>query len=233
MNNKFLFLLLLFITNFVNAHTCENETVHCPLDNTKVDFCVTMSMTTFGSLKDFQKQGAIGSYYEESINSCPKCHFSGYIDDFKNVLNEEEKIKIKQFLLQYKDIKMFDAMECKIAGDIKEFQLKPNTEISHCYLIGSYLVKNKEKFIDLRKELQLKTKSFLILSLEKKEYQDKTSIANITYLIAEMNRRTGNFDDAIKYYDLAISDPNKQDWIEEVAKMQKDLAAKKDENNNI
>lgn len=232
MNNKNLLLLLLFITNLISAHTCENETVHCPIDNAKVDFCVTMSMTTFGSLKDYQKQGAIGSYYEESINSCPKCHFSGYIDDFKKVLSEEDKTKIKQFLLQYKDVKMFDAMECKIAGDIKEFQLNPNKEIANCYLIGSYLSKNKDKFVDLRKELQIKTKSFLILALEKNEYEDK-SIANIYYLIAEMDRRTGNFDEAIKYYDLAINDPNKQDWIDEVGKIQKDLALKKDENNKI
>ena len=233
MKHKFYFFLFLIATNFLNAHTCSNETVNCPIDNTKVDFCVTMSMTTFGSLKDFQKQGAIGSFYEESINSCPKCHFSGYIDDFKKNLNEDDKIKLKQFLLQYKNAKMFDSMECKIAGDIKEFQAKPNKEISNCYLIGSYLAKDKDKFIDLRKELQIKTKSFLILALEKNEYEDKTSIPNIQYLIAEMDRRTGNFDEAIKYYDLAINDPNKQDWILEVGKAQKDLALKKDDNNKI
>lgn len=217
----------------MNAHTCENETVNCPIDNSKVDFCVTASMTTFGSLKDFQKQGAIGSFYKELINSCPKCHFSGYLDDFKIKLSEEEKLNIKNFLQQYEKEKVSDALECKIAGDLKNFLSKSNVQIANCYLIGSYLSKGKEKFLDLRKDLQIKTKTFLILAIDKNEYEKKEVIPNIYYLIAEMNRRTGNFDDAIKYYDLAINDPNKQDWITEVATVQKDLALKKDDNNSI
>jgi hypothetical protein len=48
-----------------------------------------------------------------------------------------------------------------------------------------------------------------------------------------MERRIGNFDEAIKYYDLAINDPNKKDWVESVAKEQKELALKKDDNNKI
>lgn len=233
MKNTYYIFISFLITNFINAHTCQNETVNCPIDNSKVDFCVTMSMTTFGNLKDFQKQGAIGTYYEELINSCPKCHFSGYIDDFKNKLNEEDKEKIKQFLQQYEKIKITDAIECKIAGDLRAFLSKPNDKIANCYLIGSYLTKNKDKFTELRKELQLKTTTYLILGLEKNEYQEKPSIATINYLIAEMDRRTGNFDDAVKYYDLAINDPNKQEWVEEVAKTQKDMALKKDANNEI
>jgi hypothetical protein len=73
----------------------------------------------------------------------------------------------------------------------------------------------------------------LISALDKNEYEDKSVIANINYLVAEMERRIGNFDVAIKYYDVAINDSNKQDWVEEVAKEQKELAVKKDENNTI
>lgn len=73
----------------------------------------------------------------------------------------------------------------------------------------------------------------MISALDKNEYEDKSVIANINYLVAEMERRIGNFDGAIKYYDVAIKDSNKQDWVEEVAKEQKELAVKKDENNTI
>ena len=48
-----------------------------------------------------------------------------------------------------------------------------------------------------------------------------------------MERRIGNFDEAIKYYDLAINDTNKKDWVEAAAKEQKELAIKKDQNNQI
>lgn len=226
--------IILFIAqNFANAHTCQEEKVECPIDGKKVSFCVTMSMTTFGSLKDFQKQGAIGKHYEELINTCPICHFSGYIDDFKVKLNEQEKNTIKQYLTKFNETKISEAQQCLIAAEIKEVQKMKKNEIAFCYLTGSYLIRNNEKELEFRKELQLKAKNNLITSLANNEYEDKTVFANIYYLIAEMERRIGNFDDAIKYYDFAINDVNKKEWVEAVAKEQKELAMKKDGNNKI
>lgn len=226
-------IILLAGQNFANAYTCENETVKCPIDGQKLTFCVTMSMTTFGSFKDFQKQGAIGGHYEELINTCSKCHFSGYIDDFKSEISGEEKIKIKEYLTKFDNTKIDEAKQCLIAGEIKELQKKSYNEIAFCYIIGSYLLRNNDKQVDFRKEFQSKVKDNLMAALDKNEYEDKSVIANINYLIAEMERRIGNFDEAIKYYDVAINDTNKKDWVEEVAKEQKELAVKKDENNKI
>jgi tetratricopeptide (TPR) repeat protein len=233
MKKNILILIVLFAQNFVSAHTCENETVKCPIDGKKVTFCVTMSMSTFGSYKDFQQQGAVGSHYEELINTCPKCHFSGFIDDFKVKLSNEEKNKINEYLMKFNNQKIGEAEQSLIAAGIKVIQKKSNKEIAFCYLNGSYLLRESEKQIDFRKELQLKAKEYLISALANNEYEDKTVFANINYLIAEMNRRTGNFEEAIKFYDLAINDLNKQDWVEEVAKEQKELAIKKDDNNKI
>lgn len=234
MKKLFLISLIFLIgQNFANAHTCENETVKCPLDGKKVTFCVTMSMTTFGSFKDFQKQGAIGKHYQELINSCPKCHFSGYIEDFKMKFSEDEKSKIREFLQKFNDTKIDDAQQCIIAAEIKEVLNRSKKEIAFCYVTGSYLLREKDNKIELRKELQRKAKDNLILALERNEYEDNTVIANINYLIGEMDRRLGNFEEAIKYYDLAINDQNKKDWVESVAKEQKELAIKKDDNNKI
>lgn len=232
---KFILLAILLLTgqNFANIHTCNDEVVECPIDGKKVTFCVTMSMTTFGSLKDFQQQGAIGSHYEELINTCPKCHFSGYLDDFKEKLSPEEKNKIVTFLNKFNDLKIGEAQQCLIAAEIAEFRNKQKKDIAFRYVIGSYLLRKKKNDVALRKELQLKAKNNLIDALTNNEYEDKTVVANINYLIAEMDRRTGNFDEAIKYYDLAINDSNKKDWVEPVAKEQKELAIKKDDNNEI
>lgn len=233
MKKNIFIIIILLVQNLVSAHTCENETVKCPIDGNKVTFCVTMSMTTFGSYKDFQEQGAVGSHYEELINSCPKCHFSGYIDDFKVKLSKEEKNKINEYLAKFNGQKIGEAEQSLIAAGIKEIQKKTNKEIAFCYINGSYLLRESEKQDDLRKELQLKAKDYLILALANNEYKDKTVFANINYLIAEMNRRISNFEEAIKYYDLAINDENKKEWVEEVAKEQKELALKKDSNNKI
>ena len=48
-----------------------------------------------------------------------------------------------------------------------------------------------------------------------------------------MYRRTSDFENAIIHFDLAISDENKKDWVEEVAIKQKELAIKADDDNSI
>jgi uncharacterized protein (DUF2225 family) len=225
--------LLKFSITYACLHTCTNETVKCPIDGTKVKFCVTMSMTTFGSHKDFQMQGAVGDHYEQLINSCPKCKFSGYLDDFNEKYTEEEKNKISEFLSIYKEIKITEAEECLIAGEIKSLINKKNSEIAFCFLNGSYLLRYSKNDINQRKDLQIKAIDKLKLALQNNEYEDVSMIANINYLVGEMFRRTGKFDDAILYYDKAISDKNKEEWVESVAIKQKELAIKKDDNNEI
>src|SRR5690606_1230215 len=106
------------VFTLIQAHTCNPQKVECPMDHTKVEFCVTMSMTTFGSYYDFQKTGAVGNHYEELINSCSKCHFSGYLSDFEKEYSPEQKTKIKNFLVEYENVKIDEAKECEIAGNI-------------------------------------------------------------------------------------------------------------------
>ena len=225
--------ILLIGVNFANAHTSTRVVVLCPIDGQRVVFNVTMSMSSFGSFKDFQRTGAVGDHYEELINTCPTCHFSGYVDDFKAEINEEEKIKIKEYLTSFDGVKIGQAERFLIAAEIKDLQNKSKNEIAFCYLTGSYLLRWNDEKVELRKELQSKAKDNLISALENNEYEDKTEIASINYLIAEMERRIGNFDEALKYYDLAINDPNKADWLEKIAIEQKELAIKKDDNNQI
>ncbi len=229
---KILVIFSFLLTNFISAHTCANETVKCPIDGHKVTFCVTMSMSTHGSYKDFQKVGAIGTYYEELINTCPKCSFSGYLSDFKEKYTREQKFLLKNYLSTIKNSKKDEVEQCIIAAEIKELLKKQNKEIGFVYLTGSYFLRTDMSKNELRINLQEKVRSNLVQALANREYE-LSSIASMDYLIAEMNRRTNKFQDAIKYYDLAINNKDKQDWVEEVAKEQKELAEKQDPNNDL
>lgn len=75
--------------------------------------------------------------------------------------------------------------------------------------------------------------TFFAKAIEAREYGEKERYATINYLIGELFRRAGDFDSAIKFYDLAINDENKRDWVLEVATKQKELATKRDEDNTI
>ncbi len=48
-----------------------------------------------------------------------------------------------------------------------------------------------------------------------------------------MYRRTADFKNAVKYYDIVIKSPQKSPWIEEMVTIQKELAVKKDDINTI
>jgi hypothetical protein len=205
----------------------------CPIDGEKFTIMVTMSYTTFSTLRDFQQQGAIGDLYESMINSCPKCHYSGYEDDLDTVFTESIREDILKILVPYRKLKMDDVIECEIAARIHLYFKDKNSIIGNIYLVGSYLAKTSKKKAEKRKELQSLSISYLVKALDGKEYEEEDKYASMNYLVGELYRRTGDFDNAIKYFDTAIKDENKKEWVEKVAEEQKQLAINKDDNNKI
>jgi uncharacterized protein (DUF2225 family) len=226
-----LLVLTLSVAQGVAGHTSFPKEIKCPIDETEFTIYVTGSYTTFGTMKDFQKFGAIGDLYESRINACPKCHFSGHEKDFEQMLSDSTKADILQILEPYKNQKIDDAMECEIAAKIYLYQKDSYNSIANMYLLASYCLK-KTNETNRRKEMQKECIKYLQKAIENNEFKADNH-ANIYYLIGELYRRTGQFDMAIKYFDMAINDENKQDWIEKIAKEQKQMAIKKDDDNDI
>lgn len=54
--------------------------------------------------------------------------------------------------------------------------------------------------IKIESELQKKTIKYLLASVDEKEEKNEAKLIESTILLAELNRRVGNFDDAEKYY---------------------------------
>jgi len=233
---KFYFLLLISVFPMLNvlAHTCHPEKIKCPIDGNKVEFCVTMSMSVFGNTMDFQKQGAIGSYYEESINSCKKCNFSGYYEDFEKEYTTEEKQSIINVISKYKGKKLNEYQECNVAAEIKIALNETNNEIANCYLVGSYMARDYNADENERYHFQEKAIQYFEKGIDKNEFKEDLNYeATINYLIGELYRRIGKFSEAIKYFDLAITAQNKEDWLEEITLKQKEMALSNDSNNKI
>lgn len=233
MKKIIILLVCVLTTKTLFAHGCHPELVNCPIDGAEIKFCVIGASAAFGNYTDFQLQVDEDRFYEEQIRSCPKCHFSGHLSDFKVVYTDKEKAKIKGFLSKFNGIKIDDVTECQMAGQLKEFLKESNDKIANCFLIGSYILKMKPKSVVQRKELQNKAKHFFIRAMAYKEYSDPNEIASINYLIAELYRRTGDFKNAVKYYDEVIKSSKKSPWIEEMVTIQKKLAVNKDDNNKI
>ena len=227
-----LLLLTLAFALRLSAHTGYNDTVKCPVCGNPVVFGITMSMTTFGSTLDFQKQGAIGYYYEEKINACSKCYYAGYHEDFDTLFPQPYIDSIKTVTARFQGKKIDNSLECEIAAEIKMLRKPTNDRLASIYLTASYFLRGDKEQDERRKGLQKKVLMYLEQGLKNNEYE-KEQKATIHYLMGEMCRRTGDFEKAVEYFDLAIDDKNKKDWVEKTAKDQKALAKKKDDNNEI
>lgn len=228
-----LVLLFFLATKLLFAHDCHPQLVKCPIDDTEVKFCVYGGSSAFGTYADFQKQEHMDDYYQELVKSCPKCKYSGFLADFKMQFSAAEKASIKTFLSKYGSLKIDDANQCQIAGKLKEFQKENNDKIANYFLIGSYVLKMNPQKTAYRKELQNKARHFFMKAMANKEYANPMELASINYLIAELYRRTADFENAVKYYDLVIESPQKSPWVEEMVTIQKELAVKKNDINTI
>lgn len=231
--SRLIILIWLLISKTSFGHTSTKVEIKCPIDETKFTITKTLSMSVFGYAKDFQKQGAIGDYYEVMINSCPKCHYSGYRADFDTSFNATTINEIHKIIDPFKDSMMNDVLENEIAVQIHLYLKDKNDEIAHLYLMATYYLKLDSTRVAKRKELQLSCISYLKKAIENREYEEKEVYANNLYLIGELYRRIGNFEESIIYFDLAISDENKASWIKEVAENQKAMAILKDEKNDM
>lgn len=226
-------LLACFTGIAAHAYTFDVDTVRCPIDSEQVIFHVTMSYTTTGSYMDFEKKGFIGDHYEQLVNGCKRCHFCGYRDDFDTTYTGATKQALLDLLKAYKHVKFEGATKYEIAAKIQEYFHAENDHIGWLYLTGSYLLRDDRKPATRRKEFQQNAISWLEKSLAANELKDTIKVPNIYYLVGELYRRTGQFDKAIEYYDRALNATKKEDWLEEVAKKQKALAEKKDDDNSI
>lgn len=230
-------LILVFLIALVSwafAHTGGVADFKCPVCGTKFKDTVTFSMTTFGSYRDFQKQGAIGTYYTEMIISCPSCHFAGYQGDFDKDVPAEIKEKVKKELKPINPGKALDNVtECEFAAKIYGWKKAKSSTIANITLVGSYLLRGaKGTENERRMKLQAETCRYLEDALQKGEIEEKQKAA-VQYLIGELYRRQGKFDEAITWFNKSLEQkeiPNGlKDWIKE----QKKLAEKKDDNNDI
>lgn len=228
--------VVILSSNVIYGHTSYPKEIKCPIDGETFKIEVTLSYTTFGNLKDFQKLGAIGDLYESYVCSCPKCHFSAYQSDFDSSYTDEAKLEISKILEAFKNSKITDVLEHEIAIKIYQYLNKKNDEIANLYLIASYIIKhdNEDSLIKSKRiELQLNCLNYFVKAIDAKEYKEEKTVATIHYLIGELYRRTGNFENAITYFDLALNNKMKADWLNDYATKQKELALKKDDDNSI
>jgi hypothetical protein len=216
------------------AHTSSSEKTTCPIDGKVFEVSVTMSYTTFGSYRDFQKQGAIGSLYEDMVHACPSCHFAGYLDDFKKPVDPKTKAWVLGDLRKLFGTRaLTEAEECEAAALRYAFEKAKQESIGNLWLIGSYILRRAPPvLVAKRKDYQRAAAAGFVAALAAGEIGED-SRGPVRYLVAELARRTGDFKAAIASYDAALAEPKQPSWLKNLCDEQKALAVKGDDNNDV
>jgi len=228
---KFAFLFLILCAG-LKANITKNDTVICPIDGEKIIFKITTGLNTWGSYTDMQKTGTMGDYYEQIINTCPKCHFSGYIEDFRKTYKEEVLKYIIDYAATLKDRKLDEVSQCEMAGEILSIQKADNRDIAYAYLVASYQLRMNDSLKEKRKDLQRRVIEYYDQAIQMKEY-DENEKASYLFLVGDMYRRVGDFEMALKYYDKSAAEKKKHKWVKNALEQMRPLAEKKDDNNKI
>ena len=229
-----IFAIGLLLSSPAFSHTGSFSKLKCPVCGTKCRAGVTYSMTTMGTYRDLQKKGAIGFYYPEMIISCPSCHYAEYQDDFEKKVAPEIKKKVLEELKTINPGKKLDnAAECEFAARIFKWRNAKNRKIAYTYLVGSYLLRRAEGSDKQRRiKLQSQACDYFKKALKNNEIKDKEKTA-VQYLVGDLYRRQGKFDEAIKWFNKSLKNKNIPDGLKKWIDEQKKLAEDKGDNNDI
>ena len=234
------FCLLIVLSNPLFGHKWCTSPMICPICNDTINFKVYMSYSTNGCFMDLEKK-SIANLYEEKIKTCHTCLYSGYITDFdtfskttiRDSLKETNLLdSIKVITSKYIGKNIDNTLGYEIAAEIKMLNDFKNEDIANIYLISSYFLRNDSLQIERRKNMQRNTIYYFSKAIERREYE-LSEIATIYYLIGDLNRRLGEFEKAVEFFDFALNEKNIQDWLKDFAIKQRKLAINNDDNNNI
>ena len=162
----------------VKASSPMTVSLTCPVDGTDFKVSEAGGMTVMGKRADLSLIGAIGSLYEGHVHSCPKCHFSGTSQDFKQVLTDDlKKLVLEQFANYLPGIRLTSLSEVDLTLQMYAWQQRSPLDFINVALNGSYLANSDDEIYqqkfdltsqsgNLRLTLRLECLSVLVLRLK-------------------------------------------------------------------
>lgn len=172
----------------------------------------TSAIRTKSRMKDFHAtfNGENPTYY--GVICCPVCGYAQFESDFKKKLNDIERDKITMVISSKWKTQDFsgertieDAIKVHTIA-IASYKLKnaPASVMAKLYLRLGWFNREKESFDESRKYIKMALDAF-VTSYETEKLDSETGKELETiYLIGELNRQLGNFQEAVKWFDQTV-----------------------------
>jgi uncharacterized protein (DUF2225 family) len=151
------------------------------------------------------------------IHTCPNC---GSPDeksiwqlgnnDYHKKLSDQEKVEIGKFLISYREEQKVTpnnftpSQKYEVLANIYSILGNPSCKIAEAFLYAAWMADDEEK-PERSKFLRKKAIDYFIKALDRKELTERQG-QTITYLIGELYRRIGNYEQAILWFSKVKSD---------------------------
>lgn len=198
----------------IEINLLYDKKVNCPICNNEF----STKKVRFSKLKLIERDSDFLSHYKEinpliySILVCPNCGYAAVEDRYKKISNDDRQIILDEISSKwcqrsFGHIRDIDSgiESQKLALYIGELLEYKKLELASLCLNIAWLYRIKEeeeeyRFLELAKELY-----------EFSYYNESLINSNmdqlkLAYLIGELNRRLGNKEEALKWFNVVISD---------------------------
>lgn len=203
----------------------------CPNCATAFADDVLMSYTRVGTDTDFRPQVAGMDILAYMIHTCPGCGFSGHEDDFSGTVSEEVSRLIAERLTPLVRDERSDASHrYEYAAWVAQWRAESDRAIADFYLRASWCSRDSYGGVHDDQEPYYRSKAIEHFERALDAGTTGAETCAITYLIGELHRRNGEFDDARTWFDRAVarvSGDAEQAWVADLARKQAELAGRR------
>ncbi|GAB2866878.1 DUF2225 domain-containing protein [Lentzea nigeriaca] len=204
--------------------------LQCPNCGNNFTVDALTSYTRMGTDTDFRPRTAGADILEYLIHTCASCGFSGHDTHFSGEISREAARLINERLTPLvRDERSTASRRYEYAAWIAEWRRQGDRAVADYYLRASWCC--RESFGEVRDDQGTYYRNKAIEHFERAIDNDEcgdNTIA-IIYLIGELHRRSGAFDEArswfVKAETLARSNEG-QKWVADIAMRQAELAAR-------
>ena len=209
----------------VQATTLRDMEFKCALCGEQFTDVVVMSTNVMRRDTELRPYAVGHQPMGHYIHTCPRCGFTHH--DHGLQLSEEQKAASRKFLSSYCQQhdcrKLTPSQKYEVVANLYQVLGQSSEAVAVNFHRAAWMA-DDEKNEEAARRFRAETIRFLQKALENKELPED-AVDTVTYVLGELNRRLGRFDEALKWFSrVKTQDPH----LTALVKQQQELAQKKD-----